>query len=67
MNPTDPHLFDPAENTPQTCAAGHCQAIRLPGQHGPIITCAHDLDPEHRRRPRGCLNAYDPATAEIPY
>ena len=59
-------LFDPAATVPAACPEGNCQAIRLPGQHR-VPTCAHDLDPETRRRPKGCLNAYQPETAEIPF
>ncbi len=60
-----PELFSPAATVPQACPVGHCQAIRLPDQDR-VLTCAHDLDPEPSRRPRGCLNAYDPATAPMP-
>jgi hypothetical protein len=60
-----PALFDAARTTPTACPVGHCQAIRLPNQDK-VATCAHDLDPERRRRPRGCLNTYDPATAPFP-
>lgn len=58
-------LFDVDETVPHACPEGHCQAIRLPGQTS-VPTCAHDLDPDRKRRPRGCLNAYDPATAPLP-
>lgn len=58
-----PALFDPNQTQPATCA--HCQAMRLPGQQR-AITCAHDLDREQRKRPAGCLNRTDPATAPFP-
>lgn len=60
-----PALFDPSRTGPQPCPVPHCQAIRLPAQDR-VITCAHDLDPERRTRPRHCLNAIDPATAAFP-
>lgn len=59
-------LFNPARTMPCPCPVGWCQAIRLPGQDR-VITCAHDLNPEHRRRPRGCLNTYQQEHAEIPF
>lgn len=65
--PASPHpsLFNPDTTLPQTCQ--HCQAMLLPGQHR-TPTCAHDLDPDRRRRPRGCLNRPpDPQHAPIPY
>jgi len=52
-------LFPADQLVPQACPVGHCQAHRLAGQQGRLTTCAHDLDPERRRRPRGCLNAVD--------
>lgn len=59
-----PALFDPAQTQPQHCPIGHCQAIRQPNQDR-VPTCAHDLNQEHhRKRPRGCLNAYDPSTSD---
>lgn len=60
-------LFDPDRTVATSCPIGHCQAVRLPSQTGRIISCAHDLDPESRRRPSGCLNEYRPEHAEIPY
>jgi hypothetical protein len=60
-----PELFDVSRTVPTACPAGHCQAIRLPGQHR-VLTCAHDLEPDRRKRPNGCLNTYDPATAPMP-
>ena len=59
-----PTLFDPDRTGPTVCP--HCQAIRYPNQHR-AITCAHDLNPETRRRPKGCLNTYQPEHQEIPY
>ena len=53
-----PELFDVTRTVPTACPVGNCQAIRLPGQHQ-VSTCAHDLEPEHRRRPNGCLNTID--------
>lgn len=64
MNQTE--LFDAARTTPCPCPIGTCPAIRFPGQER-VITCAHDLDPEHRRRPKGCLNTYDQTNAAIPF
>jgi hypothetical protein len=58
-------LFDVSRTIPTPCPFGACQAIRLPGQDR-VLTCAHDLEPEPGRRPRGCLNTYDPATAPLP-
>ncbi len=63
---TQSELFDPADTVPEACPHGHCQAIRHPGQHQ-VITCAHDLNPEHRPRPKGCLNAIDNRYQGIPY
>lgn len=60
-----PALFDPRTTTAQACPAGHCQAIRTPGQQGRLLTCAHDLQPEGRR-PRGCLNAIDNSKTDFP-
>lgn len=62
--PAPKPLFDPDHTGPTVCA--HCQAIRYPNQHR-AITCAHDLNPETRRRPNGCLNTYQPEHQEIPY
>lgn len=59
-----PTLFDAAQLAETRCPA--CGAIRFP-QQPRAITCAHDLDPERRRRPRGCLNTYRPEHAEVPY
>lgn len=57
-----PALFDAAQTQETHCPVGYCQAIRLAGQTGQLPTCQHDLDREHgRKRPRGCLNATDPA------
>lgn len=61
-----PALFDPARTVATSCPVPHCQAIRLPNQQR-VITCAHDLDPERKTRPKSCLNRVDPATSEIPY
>ena len=63
---TDARLFDPARTTSQACPVPHCPAIRTAGQQGRLITCAHDLDPERRKRPNGCLNAHDNSTAPFP-
>lgn len=57
-------LFDPKTVEPPVCKS--CGT-------GKKNLCRHDADLEQglisrsRRRPRTCLNAYDPATAEIPY
>ena len=59
-------LFDVASTQPQACPTPGCGAIRLAGQTDRIVTCQHDLEPEHRRRPRACLNAIDPATTSFP-
>lgn len=63
-----PELFDVSRTVPTACPAGHCQAIRLPGQQR-VVTCEYDLEPAHPyrgKRPKGCLNTYDPATAPLP-
>lgn len=60
-----PALFDASKTCPTPCPVGHCAAIRFPSQDK-VPTCAHDLDPEHRARPKGCLNTIDPATAPFP-
>jgi hypothetical protein len=57
-------LFDPSTTVPTACPVGWCPAIRLPAQTK-VPTCAHDLDREGPR-PRGCLNAHDPAHAPWP-
>lgn len=59
----DRALFDVSQTVPTTCNV--CQAIRQPGQTK-TDKCAHDHDPEPRRRPKNCLNAHDPATAPFP-
>lgn len=59
-------LFDPDRTTPTACPVGHCPAIRFPAQDK-VPTCAHDLEREPVARPKGCLNAYRPEHAEIPY
>ena len=60
-------LFDPASLQPLPCPVPHCQAIRLAGQEGRIVTCQHDLERDGKR-PQGCLNrAPDPQHAPIPY
>lgn len=63
-------LFDPSRTSPTPCSVPGCQAIRFPGQQL-VPTCEHDRDQAFqgwtRNRPRGCLNAYDPQHAEIPY
>jgi hypothetical protein len=64
--PEQEELFDVSQTVHTACPAGHCQAIRQPGQQK-VITCAHDLEQDPRGRPRGCLNAYDPATAPLPH
>lgn len=58
-------LFDPTTTVPTACPVGHCQAVRLPGQDR-VVTCAHDLDPERRHRPRACLNAIDNTQTPFP-
>lgn len=62
-----PTLFDPDRTTPQTCTVNGCPAIRFPNQTR-VPTCKHDLDlGEYRgKRPRRCLNHYDPATTPFP-
>lgn len=59
-----PTLFDAAKLAEQRCPA--CGAIRFP-QQPRAVTCAHDLDRERRKRPRGCLNTYRPEHAEVPF
>lgn len=58
-------LFNPAQ-TAVACPVAHCQAIRLPTQDR-VPTCHHDLDPERRHRPKGCLNAIDNSKTDIPF
>lgn len=62
-------LFDVAALS-TTCPVPGCQAIRLPDQDR-VVTCAHDqavaIGDVPGRRPRGCLNTYDPSTSPIPY
>ena len=56
-------LFDPATTAPPKCKACGATAKNV---------CVHDADLEHglitntRRRPKSCLNAYDPKTAPLP-
>ena len=59
-------LFDVSRTIPTSCPKGHCQAIRLPGQDR-VPTCAHDLDPDRKHRPKHCLNAVDNRYQGIPY
>lgn len=66
VNRPAPTLFDASRTQPTSCQAPGCGAIRLPDQQR-CATCAHDLDPEQRKRPRACLNATDPAHQEIPF
>lgn len=66
MTGQQPALFQADKLVPTACPVGYCQALRLPGQTK-VPTCAHDLDPESRRRPSGCLNEYRPEHAEIPF
>lgn len=61
-----PELFDPSRTVPTACPVGRCQAIRLPGQTR-VVTCAHDLERELGKRPKGCLNTYRPEHVEIPF
>ena len=57
-------LFDPE---PRHCPVPGCGAILLPNQDR-VITCHHDLQPDQtERRPKACLNTYNPAKAPIPY
>lgn len=62
--PQGQQLFDPATTDQPRC--DHCNTTRR-------NLCKHDADLEQglvsitRRRPRTCLNGYDPSTAEIPY
>jgi len=61
-----PELFDVSRTVPTSCPVGSCQAIRLAGQDGQVPTCQHDLEPDQRRRPNGCLNTIDPAHTPFP-
>lgn len=59
----EPTLFDPKTTEKPWCL--HCGSDDKQ-------KCAHDEEIEQgssrtRRRPKTCLNSYDPATAEIPY
>lgn len=57
-------LFPVADTQPPRCKA--CNATRK-------NLCRHDADLEHglisatKRRPKSCLNAWDPNTAPIPF
>ncbi len=59
-----PQLFDPATVERPRCRACGARAKNL---------CRHDADIEHgtivasARRPKSCLNQYDPRTAPFPY
>lgn len=67
MTQPQPSLFDPASIVPAVCPA--CGATKQP-QADRAPACTHDHDQRSEpgiRRPRGCLNAYNPATTEIPY
>lgn len=60
----EPRLFDPATTSPPRCSSCGATDARA---------CEHDRERDEgfvsptRRRPRGCLKAYDPATAQIPF
>lgn len=60
-------LFDATRTTSVQCKA--CGATRNPGQtkaHACRVDRDRQAGTEHRRRPHGCLNAHDPATAPFP-
>lgn len=62
-----PELFDPAATGPQQCPV--CGATRNPDE--PDVNCEWEqkrdaLEQYLGRRPRSCLNTYDPATAPFP-
>lgn len=65
---TDTRLFDPARTTPAICSV--CGATRQPEEQK-APSCSVDRDraagvERYRRRPVGCLNVHDPATAPFP-
>lgn len=61
--PGGDRLFNPATVEPKKCTAKGCP--------GKASLCRHDADREAGepvgKRPRTCLNSYDPATAQTPY
>lgn len=60
-----PELFDPARTITVRCDV--CGATRKPDEER-APDCRVDRDRDtYPRRPLGCLNTYDPATAAIPY
>jgi hypothetical protein len=64
MSATQPSLFPVNETQPRKCTARGCGTTR-PSLCRHDADLAHDLTPG--KRPRGCLNAYDPSKARIPY
>lgn len=63
----DPQLFDPSKTQVTLCPV--CGATRQPGEPK-APACADDRDREitrYARRRVGCLNAYDPVHAPVPF
>jgi hypothetical protein len=61
----DEPLFNPDDLVPKECA--HCGATQQPDDEK-AFGCVADRDrDQYPRRPRHCLNTYDPATAELPF
>lgn len=60
---TEPRLFDPARTTTQVCVV--CGARRHPHEErAPACRVDHDRS-QYPRRPKDCLNRYDPEHADI--
>ena len=59
----EPRLFDPKQTDAKKCGLRRCGTTRK-------SLCAFDADVAHGipvgKRPKTCLNAYDPATAPMP-
>lgn len=64
---TQAALFDPADTMPRQCP--HCHAVRR-HDDARAAGCHHDLEIDagapRARRPRACLNAWDPSTHPLP-
>lgn len=64
MTAQQPSLFDPRTTEKPKCTSCGATVKNL---------CRHDADLEHglisrtRKRPKACLNSYDPNTARIPF
>ena len=61
-------LFDVDRTTDTRCPLPGCHAIRYAGEQR-TVSCEYELVTsyiEGTRRPKGCLNAHDPAHAPFP-